>query len=127
VKRAGGLDAALGQLEGGPSTISASGIDDALDALSLTHGVKAEVDRHPERRFKAAYAAYEERRLPEIKVEHPGLRQNQMKELIRKEFEKSEENPFNKAGIVAYDADREQVAAVRKAEKDRLEKRLGRP
>jgi hypothetical protein len=34
------------------------------------------IDRHPERRFKAAYKAFEERRLPEIEVEHPGLRKN---------------------------------------------------
>jgi hypothetical protein len=29
----------------------------------------ANIERHPERRFKAAYAAYEERELPKLKVE----------------------------------------------------------
>lgn len=127
--KVGGLDAALGAFESdskGPSTISASGIDDALDALSLAHGHKVEVDRHPERRYKAAYAAYEEKRLPELKIEQRGLRQNQMKELIRKEFEKHPDNPFNQAGIVAYNANRDEVSEIRKAEMERLEKRLGR-
>lgn len=43
---------------------SASNIDDALDLLSLNEGgaIKAkDVEKHPERRFKAALAAYEER------------------------------------------------------------------
>ncbi|KAL7269543.1 hypothetical protein RUND412_007793 [Rhizina undulata] len=128
VKRSRGIDDALSSFSstGGPSSINASGIDNALDALSLTADAKtAAVDRHPERRFKAAYAAYEERRLPEVKEEHKGLRLNQMKELIRKEFEKSEENPFNQAGIIKYDATRDEVLAKKKEEREKIEKRLG--
>ncbi|KAK9469506.1 hypothetical protein V1512DRAFT_256419 [Lipomyces arxii] len=110
-------------------SLSASNIDDALDALSISGvgGNKsgAGVDRHPERRFKAAYAAYEERRLPELKEEHPGLRQNQMKDLIRKEFEKSEENPFNQV-TVAHNATRADVAQVKQNLKEATERRLGR-
>ena len=73
----------------------ASNIDDALDALSLVAGGESEernavaaIDRHPERRQKAALAAFEDRRLPELKKEHPGLRLQQYKELIFKEFQK---------------------------------------
>ena len=78
----------------GPA-LAASNIDDALDALSLTTGGEAEdrkavagIDRHPERRQKAALAAYEDKRLPELKQEHPGLRLQQYKDLIYKEFQK---------------------------------------
>ena len=82
------------------------------------------IDRHPERRFKAAYKAFEERRLPEIEVEHPGLRKKQREEICRKEFEKSEENPFNQAGIVGYDAGKEEVAEHKKKIRDAVEGRL---
>ncbi|KAF5094996.1 hypothetical protein D0Z03_001932 [Geotrichum reessii] len=112
-------------------SLSASGIDNALDLLSLTNeksvgtgNSKADgIDRHPERRFKAAYAAFEESRLPQLKEEHPGLRQNQMKELIRKEFEKSPLNPFNQA-TVAYNASKDDVHTKRKELRDATEKRL---
>ncbi|KAL2426282.1 hypothetical protein ABEF95_003048 [Exophiala dermatitidis] len=126
--RTGTLD--LGQLDGEPSAkdkaISASGIDNALDALSLTTGSANDMklDRHPERRFKAAYKAYEERRLPEIEKEHPGLRKNQRIEIVRKEFEKSDENPFNQTGNVRYDASKEELAEVRKKVREGVEKRL---
>lgn len=82
------------------------------------------MDRHPERRFKAAYAAYEERRLPELREEHKGLRLGQMKELIKKEFEKSPENPFNQAGIISYDATKDEIEAKKMEEHDKVEARL---
>ncbi|OAL36248.1 hypothetical protein AYO20_04406 [Fonsecaea nubica] len=107
--------------------LNASGIDNALDALSLTtsspHDMK--LDRHPERRFPAAYKAYEERRLPEIDKERPGLRRNQKIELIKKEFEKSDENPFNQSGNIRYDASKEELAEVRKKVREGVENRLG--
>jgi hypothetical protein len=125
----------LGQLDGdGPSgaegkmkAISATGIDNALDALSLATGSANDMklDRHPERRYAAAYKAYEERRLPEVKTEHPGLRRNQQIELIRKEFERSEENPFNQQGNVRYDASKDELADVRRQQREGIEKRLG--
>ncbi|ETI25614.1 hypothetical protein G647_02388 [Cladophialophora carrionii CBS 160.54] len=124
----------LGQLDDGPSgaegkmkAISASGIDNALDALSLTTGSANDMklDRHPERRYAAAYKAYEERRLPEVKIENPGLRRNQQIELIRKEFERSEENPFNQQGNVRYDASKEELADARRQHREGIEKRLG--
>jgi hypothetical protein len=75
--------------------LSATNIDDALDALTLTTGGEGEerkavagIDRHPERRQKAALAAFEDKRLPEMRQEHPGLRLQQYKDLIYKEFQK---------------------------------------
>jgi hypothetical protein len=107
------------------ATLNASGIENALDALELTEsGNNTQIDRHPERRFKAAYAAFEARRLPEIEAEHPGLRKNQRVEICRKEFEKSDENPFNKVNV-AHDATREEIAAIKEAERKKIESRLG--
>ncbi|KAK4238865.1 hypothetical protein C8A03DRAFT_43467 [Achaetomium macrosporum] len=97
VKKTRGLD--LSQLDsdsgGALPALSASGIDNALDALSLTSQSEAKIDRHPERRFKAAYAQFEERRLKEMETDGSGagLRLNQKKERIKKEFERSPENP----------------------------------
>jgi len=125
-----GIDAALASSSGEEKAVLpalvASGIDDALDALDLTAaaGSAGQVDRHPERRVKAAYAAFEERRLPQLREEHKGLRMGQMKELIRKEFEKSEENPMNQANIVGYDATKEQIIAKKQADRVAAENRL---
>lgn len=126
VKKSRGLD--LGQLDDdGPSTLNASGIDNALDALSLTGGGSdGKIDTHPERRFAAAYRAYEERRLNEMKADGSGtgLRLEQRKQRIRKEFDKSPENPFNQV-TAAYNATREDKQEVRDHEKSKIEKRLG--
>ena len=128
-KSKGTLD--LGQLDDSPSSsskeapaLNASGIENALDALDLTAGTDVKIDRHPERRFKAAYAAFEARRLPEIEEENPGLRRNQRVELVRKEFEKSEENPFNQVAG-RFDMSKEELKQLKQSERGRLEGRLG--
>jgi hypothetical protein len=109
------------------AALNATGIDNALDALSLaTAGDGAtKIDRHPERRFKAALAAFEERRLKEMESDGSGqgLRQNQKKEKIRKEFERSPENPFNQVSA-SYDASKEELAKIKEAEKAKIEARL---
>ncbi|VDP95346.1 unnamed protein product, partial [Echinostoma caproni] len=56
-----------------------------------------EVDRHPERRLKAAYAAYEEKMMPILRAENPGLRNSQLKQMIFKMFQTAPENPKNQA------------------------------
>lgn len=119
-----GLD--LSQLEGGgESALNASGIDNALDALSITGGSNDKIDRHPERRFKAAYAAFEERRLAEMDADGSGagLRLNQRKDKLRKEFEKSPDNPFNQVSA-AYNASKLDVADLKSKEKTKIEGRL---
>ncbi|KAK1759440.1 coiled-coil domain-containing protein-like protein [Echria macrotheca] len=107
--------------------IVATNIDDALDALGLDEAGASgtKIDRHPERRRKAAYAAFEERRLKEMESDGSGagLRLNQKKEKIRKEFEKSPENPMNQVNV-NYDATREEVAEMLQQEKAKTEKRL---
>lgn len=125
-----GLD--LSQLDDNPNkgaarALNATGLDNALDALSLTTGGDStKIDKHPERRFKAAFAAYEERRMKEMDDDGSGqgLRQNQKKDRIRKEFEKSPENPFNQVSA-AYDASKDDIKALKEAEKAKIEARLG--
>lgn len=126
VKKTRGLD--LSQLDDtgskGPA-LNATGIDNALDALDLTSDSATKVDKHPERRFKAAFAAYEERRLKEMDEDGSGqgLRQNQKRERIRKEFEKSEDNPFNQINA-RYDATKEELQDLQAGEKHKIEQRL---
>ncbi|KAF1992118.1 DUF1014-domain-containing protein [Aulographum hederae CBS 113979] len=128
VGRAPGLD--LSQLDSDTSTtakstaLNATGIDNALDALSLTNAsANEQIDRHPERRFKAAYAAYEERRLEEMRDEK-GLRRNQKVDAIRKEFEKSPDNPFNQVAG-KYNSSKDEMKEIREGVKEGVEKRLG--
>lgn len=71
--------------------IEARGITEALSVLSC----KEVEDKHPERRQKAAFAAYEEANLPKVKEENPTLRLSQLKQIIRKDWLKSPENPLN--------------------------------
>jgi hypothetical protein len=83
--------------------------------LSINEGsVKAkDVEKHPERRFKGALAAFEERELPNFKADNPGLRLTQLKELMYKAFQKSPENPFNQTNILAYNATQEDAQAMK--------------
>ena len=53
-----------------------------------------------------------------------GLRRQQRMDLCRKEFEKSEENPFNQVHV-AVNASKEEIAAVRDQERSKTERRLG--
>lgn len=41
-----------------------------------------EAERHPERRAKAAYKAFEETMLPQMRADHPGLKLSQYKQKI---------------------------------------------
>ena len=89
----------------------------------MTKGNNDKIDRHPERRFKAAYTAFEERRLDEMKDEK-GLRRQQKIDQIRKEFEKHPDNPFNQVQG-SYNMSREEMAELRESERQKLENRVG--
>nr|OQO26075.1 hypothetical protein B0A51_07007 [Rachicladosporium sp. CCFEE 5018] len=120
----GAIDSLDPTIPAKPTALNATGIDNALDALSLTSAPSTQaLDRHPERRFKAAYAAFEERRLDEMKDEK-GLRRNQKVEQIRKEFEKHPENPFNQVGG-RYDMSKEEMKEVKEQMRAEVEGRLG--
>jgi len=111
---------------------AATGIDNAIDLLEVVNAKAdkasvgqqaANIERHPERRFKAAFEAYQEHELPNIKKDHPGLRLQQYKELLHKQFQKSPDNPFNQA-TVAYDATKEEKVEVLKQTRMEIEERL---
>ncbi|BEJ15059.1 hypothetical protein CspHIS471_0408260 [Cutaneotrichosporon sp. HIS471] len=111
--------------------LSATGIEGMLEALEVVNaktsdqamGSKAgEIERHPEKRYKAAFAAYVEREMPKLKEDHPGLRQNQMREVLHKQFQKAPENPFNQVSV-AYNASKDdRLDTLKKTMKAREDK-----
>ena len=46
--------------------------------------------------MKACYEEFESARLPQLKAENPNLRLSQLKQMLRKEWQKSPDNPLNK-------------------------------
>lgn len=113
-------------------SFAATGIDNALDLLEVVTAKMdkasvgqqaASIERHPERRFKGAFEAYQEREMPNVRKEHPGLRLQQYKELLFKQFQKSPENPFNQATI-SYDASKEEKVDALKAKHAQTADRL---
>ncbi|NWV47703.1 CC124 protein, partial [Daphoenositta chrysoptera] len=71
--------------------VDARSIEDAIAALSVSQPP----ERHPERRLRAAFAAFEELQLPRLKQENPNMRLSQLRQLLKKEWMKSPENPMN--------------------------------
>ncbi len=103
------LQAQLGAAasSGGADANWSTGIDSALDAAAgaiRSKKASAEVERHPERRQKAAYAAWEEVQMPLLKEEYPGLRRSQLKEKLHNLWKKAPENPMNASNTVEYNA-----------------------
>ena len=98
---------------------SATGLDAALEMMDLAvnstdQAVKKgvdELDRHPERRMKGAYTAFEERELPRLKSENPGLRLSQLKQMLQKQWKKSSENPMNQSHI-AFDTKSSEIKTI---------------
>ncbi|KAI8806181.1 hypothetical protein BJ742DRAFT_817822 [Cladochytrium replicatum] len=105
---------------------SASGLDAALDLLSVTEkGTLAsssdKVERHPEKRMKSAWAAFEERELPLLKAENPSLRLTQLKQMLQKKWKKSPENPLNQSHVQYNTTRGEEVAAIENEREQVLE------
>ncbi|RPD55671.1 DUF1014-domain-containing protein [Lentinus tigrinus ALCF2SS1-7] len=123
----GGLDAvSAAPSDESPKEVesyTATGIDNAIDLLEVVTAKMdkasvgsraADIERHPERRVKAAFEAYKERELPKARAEHPGMRLQQYHDLLWKQFQKSPENPFNQTTL-SYDASKEErVEAIHK-------------
>ncbi|KAI0255302.1 hypothetical protein BJV78DRAFT_757084 [Lactifluus subvellereus] len=132
-------------------SFSATGIDNALDLLEVVNAKMdkasignqaAGIEKHPERRFKAAFNAYVESELPNIRAEvkprlrvnlvpvlqllysqQPGLRLQQYKDLLFKQFQKSPENPFNQT-TVEYNATSEEKVEALRQKQDEIRERL---
>lgn len=75
------------------STIEARTVEDAIAQMTVADALP--VDRHPERRLKAQFKAFEEAEFPRLKEEKPGLTHNQYKDMIWKLWKKSPDNPLN--------------------------------
>ncbi|XP_029355567.1 coiled-coil domain-containing protein 124 [Echeneis naucrates] len=73
-------------------TVEARTIEDAIAVLSTG---PEDLERHPERRMKAAFLAYEEANMPRLKKENPNMRMSQLKQQLKKEWMKAPENPLN--------------------------------
>ncbi|KAG8943720.1 hypothetical protein FRC04_002552 [Tulasnella sp. 424] len=110
---------------------AATGLDDALEMMSLVTAktdkasvgqAAAGIESHPERRFKAAFEAYKERTLPELKDERPGLRLQQYNDIMYKQFQKHPDNPFNQQ-TVSYNASQEEKTGILQRQKERTENR----
>lgn len=83
---------------------SSFSIDDALAAMNQNEsasqdGDGTEIDRHPEKRAKAAYANFERREMARLKEDNPTLRHSQLKTRLYKLWQKSPDNPMNQQQI----------------------------
>ena len=84
----------MASLMAAEGAVEARSVEDAIAVLNVGG---TPVDRHPEKRMKAAYNAFEERELPRLKQENPNMRLSQLKQLLKKDWMKSPENPMNMA------------------------------
>eukprot|EP01061_Rhynchopus_euleeides_P047344 TRINITY_DN9453_c0_g1_i1.p1 TRINITY_DN9453_c0_g1~~TRINITY_DN9453_c0_g1_i1.p1 ORF type:complete len:244 (+),score=141.20 TRINITY_DN9453_c0_g1_i1:106-732(+) len=76
-------------------TVEASGLKDASEAVSrMNIATDVAEDQHPEKRLKAAHMAFEEKMMPILKADNPGLKRSQLKEMCFKQWQKSPENPM---------------------------------
>lgn len=70
----------------------ARGVEEAITLLSVKDPV---LEKHPEKRMKAAYASFEDINLPRLKAENPNSRLSQLKQMLKKDWMKSPDNPMN--------------------------------
>merc|ERR1712106_487714 len=82
------------QLEGEEARSVTEAIQ-VLKSNNITDGSPA-VEKHPEKRMKAAYEEFENVRLPELKAEYSNLRLSQLKQMLKKEWRKHPDNPLIK-------------------------------
>lgn len=73
----------------------ARSVTEAIHVLSVKSNTPS-VDKHPEKRMKAAYEEFETRRLPELRKEYGNMRLRQLKQMLCKEWQKHPDNPHNK-------------------------------
>ncbi len=74
---------------------AASGIDGALESLHISSGGS----KLPAPSAKAQFKAFEERKMPEVKADYPGLKLSQYKDKIFQMWKKSPENPANQPNV----------------------------
>lgn len=74
----------------GTDLLQATGIDQAVNLLE-----EEKVFKHPEKKVKKAWNQYIDDNFDAAKLEYPGLKRSQLLEILHKQFEKSDKNPFN--------------------------------
>lgn len=79
------------------SIIEARSVEEAIARMAVVDPPALPADKHPERRLKSSFKAFEEAELPKLKEEKPGLTLNQYKDMIWKLWKKSPDNPLNQA------------------------------
>ncbi|KAL7067182.1 hypothetical protein ACR3K2_23870 [Cryptosporidium serpentis] len=77
----------------GTDYISASSLDDALAVLTLED--KSYVNKHPEKRMKAAWLTFLDNNMPQLKSEFPNSKRSQLLQILQKKWKKAPENPCN--------------------------------
>lgn len=130
-KTRGGIDAALGGLDGDDrklATLNASGLDNALDALDIsTSDNRVNIDRHPERRARTARKEWVDAQMKKLTDEGffkiKGNKRTAWLEKLNEEFDASPENPMNQAHGT-YNMTPEEMAELRAQEKEKIENRL---
>jgi len=83
------------RLGGAENVIEASGLSSAIRALDIRTATLPTADRHPEKRRKAAYKAYEEKMMKELREEYPTFKFSQLKQKIFEMWQDAPENPMN--------------------------------
>ncbi|KAJ3196823.1 hypothetical protein HK101_007543 [Irineochytrium annulatum] len=127
-KKTAAVESYASDSRSGLESFAASGIENAIDLLEVSSkdtshmagapASKGGVEKHPEKRMKSAWAAFEEREMPLLKEENPNLRLSQLKQMLQKKWKKSPENPMNQANIAAYDATRDEIRDQIQQKKD---------
>ena len=78
--------------------LEADSLDGALSVLDLASGGggggASGLDKHPEKRMKAAMIAFREIQMPLLRAENPNLKKTQLDERIWKLWQKSSDNPM---------------------------------
>ena len=107
------------------SEFTASNMDDALLLLESTNisSSSLNVEKHPERRMKAAFSIFEAREMPILRAEYPSLKHSQLLERLFKLWKKSPENPFNQLHV-SHNASQLEQTEIIKADQDQKLDRL---
>ncbi|KAG8168067.1 hypothetical protein KVR01_003756 [Diaporthe batatas] len=130
--RVGGIDAALGGLDGlgdgKLATLNASGLDNALDALDITSSDnRVKIDRRPERRARIAKDAWVNAQMEKLSDEGffkiKGNKRTAWLEKLREQFDNSPDNPLNQAHGT-YNMTPDEMAELRAQETEKIENRL---
>ena len=82
------------QARGDGTLLEADSLEGALSVLDLASGGSGAVDKHPEKRAKAAFIKYRKEQEPIMREEYPHLKRSQIKERIWKMWQKSPDNPL---------------------------------